>query len=133
MAKILGMIEQVKRTKVALKDIRTFVEATESDPPEDRSFEHTIMRLVELFPGTKNADKRMAISFRMTALALLLENGTNDGISFIKRSDGSVSLNDSIFAAVAESPLIENDNQLIFDPADLFRRAREHESHEKRC
>ena len=130
MAKRIDEIERVKQVKVTLDDVRAIVDAMRHLPPERRCIEASIGQLVKLFPGDENITKRMAISFRMTAFSLLIEDADKFGISFIKRPDGSVSVNDAVLSAVAKTPLVERDEQLVFDPAELFRRAKEYEARE---
>lgn len=130
MAKKFGMIEQVKQEPVTLEDVRAIVEAMDKLAPEQRCFETSVGQLVELFPGNENTAKRMAISFRMTAFSQLVEDADKLGFSFLMRPDGYVNVNEHMLAAIAETPLIECDEKLIFDTIELFRRAKEHEAQE---
>lgn len=72
--------------------------------------------------GRLRQDFLLAIQFRMTALAAILESGAPEanGFSFRDQKSGAVFINDTLFKAAACVPLIERDNQAHFDRRVFF-------------
>ena len=107
------LIDRINSTLLTKEDIVRVVEECqkghESGSPSDMLGMYTI---AELYRG--DFEKASAIYFRMFALAQFLEEEGAPAWTF-KTDDGSYMAEDSVFAATALHPLVERDNDLVFD------------------
>ena len=127
-----SFLKRLNGIKVTRDDIWKVLEMANSrhqDPNFKPSIEANVAILMETFPDRSGVlpEKLQAIYFRMKAISQMMSNPETCGVYFLRRPDGSVSVNESLIAAVAETPLIEVDGQGAFDPTKLFRNARRYE------
>ena len=117
-------LDRVNSIAVTANDLIALAKEMAEYKPEMRSFEASIGRVVRIFPGEENATKVQAIMFRMGALSRVLTESEDVGITFIKRTDGSVQVSDALLAAVAEQPMSLKDGREWFDIVELLKRAK---------
>jgi hypothetical protein len=69
-----------------------------------------------------NLHKASAIMFRMQALVNLLKTEGLPGWTLPQQSDGCFPTDEAVFAAAAVQPLIEKDNDLVFEREAFLRK-----------
>ena len=122
-------LRSVNQTKL---DTKLLIEASEqsgmSGEEESDSFTGSIISVIQLleakgFVGKKRQDLLLAIQFRLTALAYVLESGVAEsgGFSFEDHGDGGTFIHEVMFKAAAFVPLIEVNEQARFDRDEFFR------------
>jgi hypothetical protein len=72
-----------------------------------------------------NFHKASALMFRMQALVNLLKAEALPGWTLRRQPDGSFPTNEAVFAAAAVQPLIEKDNDLVFEREAFLRKVLE--------
>lgn len=122
-----GFLRRVNRTKVSPDLIGEVMEMHANLPAEDRTaFEVRAIRMAQLltdkgFSGRQHADMALAIEFRITALARLLQSRDVRGWSLPGEEQGQEYLHVDLLRAAATEPVIESaDGQACFDP-EAFR------------
>lgn len=99
------VLERANKAKISRGLMCRFVEECAKLPKEDRGFEGHTITAIQL---TKDREKRMALMFRMEALARLVGvNGDGTpGWTLLETPDGGVLTHEAVFAAAAVEPLI---------------------------
>ncbi len=121
-------LRQVNKTKL---DPELLIEASEQsarpDKDEGDGFTDSTISVIQLletkgFVGKKRQNLLLAIQFRLTALAHILESGAEEanGFSFKDRGDGGTFVHEVMFNAAASVPLVELDEQPRFDRNVFF-------------
>lgn len=119
----MAVLRQVNRTKIKPELIGEVMKMHANLPPEDRGiFELRVLAITQLladkgFKGRRHADMALAIEFRLTALARLLQEQEVRGWTRPGEERGQEYLNAVLIRAAATEPLIKSaDDQLCFDP-----------------
>jgi hypothetical protein len=97
--------------------------------PEDRPlFEASAFQLFEFlkrkgFTGRRHSDLALAINFRLTALAGLIQGDHVKGWTLLGQEEGLIHLHADVLKAAAKEPLIENlDGAVAFDVGSFTHR-----------
>jgi hypothetical protein len=125
----LGFLERVNRTPVSPKLLGEAMELHANMAPEDRPvFEARAFQLFEFlkekgFTGRRHSDLALAINFRLTALARLVQGDHVKGWTLANREEGVTLLHADVLSAAAKEALIEDrDNAVAFDTNSFVRR-----------
>jgi hypothetical protein len=116
------VLNRVNQTKLAAELLGDAAEMHAGLPATDRSsFEGRAISLFKMLDrrglGRKRADLAIAIDFRLTALARLLQDRQVHGWTLPAGHDGADFVHPDLIRAAAEEPVIEDANgQPAFDP-----------------
>jgi len=121
----MKMIKRVNKQKVDPDLMKAVLEEVAGEPVK-RGFEGTtfeiFQRVSELgLPERQRTDLALAVSFRLQALARLMEDGGGRGWT-LPGEPGCTFVHEELVRAAAEEPMIEVNNQVAFDPMSLHRR-----------
>ena len=122
------VLNRVNQTKLAAELLGDAAEMHAGLPADDRnSFEGRAISLFKMLDrrglGRKRADLAIAIDFRLTALARLLQDRQVRGWTLPAGHDGADFVHPDLIRAAAEEPVIEDANgQPAFDPESFRNR-----------
>lgn len=121
----MKLLKRVNRTKVAPQLIEDVLEAVADLPAHLRDFEGTTIEIAKCvaeleLPERQRMDLGLAINFRLMAFARLMSDGGGRGWK-LPGNDGCTFVHGELVRAAAEEPVIEVDEQVMFD-ADSFHR-----------
>lgn len=121
----MSIVDRANRPKVDPKLIEELLEAV-ADEPDKRDFEGTTIEIVKRvsqlgLPERQRMDLGLAISFRLQALAALMQEGGGRGWT-LPAEPGCTLLHAEMIRCAAEEPMIEVDGQVAFDRESFHRR-----------
>lgn len=121
----MKLLKRVNKTKVDPQLMEEILEAVAELPADHRDFEGTTIEIVKRvadlgLPERDRMDLSMAINFRFMAFARLMQDGGGRGWREAGK-DGCTFVHGELVQAAAEEPVIERDEQIVFD-ADSFHR-----------
>ncbi|WP_330085281.1 hypothetical protein [Methylocystis iwaonis] len=128
----MSVLERANRTPVSPNLLGDAMEAIAGMSPENRSiFEARTLRLIQLLANKglterRRADLVMALSFRLEALAHLVDGDHVKGWTLPGQADGATYLHADILKAAVKEPLIESaEGSPTFDAPAFGRRVLE--------
>lgn len=118
----MSYLRRVNRTRVSSTILAEAMERHSNMPAEDRGvFEAFAFELFRFltekgFQGNRHSDLAIAINFRLTALARLVQGDQVRGWTLPGDTEGMTYLHADVMKAAAKEPLVEDDNgQAVFD------------------
>lgn len=123
-----SFIRRVNKTKVEPKLLAEMMEMHAGMSAEDRPvFEARAFRMFELldehgFRGKRRAELSLALDFRLTALARLTDAQGGRGFTRPGSEKGMDWVHADLVRCAAEEPLVERDDQPMFDIESFQRR-----------
>ena len=118
---IVSVLGDINGTALPRDEFLRFVHEThllDEDERDIRVFAETAARVFTENPATISA-----ALFRMEALARLVHEDIIPGWTSDRLEDGSVSVREDLFVAVAETPLVLRNGKIVFDRDDLLKKA----------
>lgn len=118
------MAERVNKAKINKKDFLQVIKEREKLGNMDFSMEQYVPILSNIFEKDK-ADERIAVLFRLEALAKLIDKEDLPE-EWVSTSDqASVSIIEPVFLVAATHPLVIEDNDLLFERNSFFKEVQE--------
>lgn len=123
----MSIVDRANKAKVDPKLIEELLE-TVADHPDKRGFEGTTIEIVKRVSELgllerQRADLSLAISFRLQALAALMQESGGRGWT-LPGEPGCTFIHEELIRCAAEEPMIEVDGQVTFDADSFHRRLR---------
>ena len=118
------ILDLVNNAEITADDLLAVNGATETLPKTSRGFEGGMFAVGKICKG--DFKKASAIFFKMRALSLLLESEEGiPGWTLPRLPDGSIPAEEAVFAAAATQPLIEVEDELVFERETFMARVLE--------
>ena len=123
MKKFLKHANKVKVDPELMNDI---LKAVADLPAGDRDFEGTTIEVVKRvadldLPERERMDLGLAINFRFMAFARLMQSGGGRGWR-VPGKDGCTFVHEELIRAAAEEPMIQVNDEVVFDEESFHRR-----------
>ena len=120
------LLKQANKVKVDPEIMTDILQAVASLPAGDRDFEGTTIEIVKRvadldLPERERMDLGLAINFRFMAFARLMQNGGGRGWR-LPGEEGCTFVHEELVQAAAEEPMIEVNEEVVFDEESFHRR-----------